>query len=161
MAVRNDCSLYIQGLSSETILVAERCTFGVVLLSSLHCSRLLSFCYFSFMIVIQCNCAWYRKLTSNKQTSSFWKKCLLVHGLKRRISFMRTVMNSWSFSLFIFHSMHFLNQSRFTKKEKVKIICCGLILSILFIYFFIDVVLHLFSVNTLWPACYSYYRMNV
>lgn len=48
--------------------------------------------------------------------------------------------------------MSFLNQTRFTRKEKVKIVSCGLILSALFLYFLVDVFLHLFRVSTPWPV---------
>ena len=48
--------------------------------------------------------------------------------------------------------MSFLNQTRFTRKEKVKIVGCGLILSALFLYFLVDVFLHMFRVSTPWPV---------
>ena len=48
--------------------------------------------------------------------------------------------------------MSVLDQSRFSKKEKIKIVSCGLILSALFLYFLVDVVLHLFRVKSIWPV---------
>lgn len=48
--------------------------------------------------------------------------------------------------------MSVLDQSRFSKKEKIRIVSCGLILSALLLYFLVDVVLHLFRVKSIWPV---------
>ena len=47
----------------------------------------------------------------------------------------------------------FIDASRFSKREWTKIVVCGAILSFLFLFFLLQVVIALVGWNTIWPVC--------